>query len=73
MRRIISKMEYPISDEERAKRKKGIDSARANVRLEGTILPPEIELINQRFIDGEIDIDEYVRLGLEAAESLRQR
>ena len=45
---------------ERAKRKKAIDSARASIELEGFTLSPEVEAINQRYIDGEIDGDEHV-------------
>lgn len=56
-----------ITAEERAHRKAGIDQARASCRLEGIILPPEIEAINQRYIDGEISLDEHVQLGLAAA------
>ena len=51
-----------ISDEERMRRKRAVDQARANVRLEGTILPAAIEEINRRFIEGEITGDEHVRL-----------
>ena len=59
----IAKPEHvrlPISDEERAIRKADIDFARGNVRLEGFILPPEVEEINRRFIEGELSGDEHL-------------
>jgi hypothetical protein len=59
-----------ISDEERAHRKRAIDQARANVRLSGTILPPQIEEINRRFIDGEISAEEHLSLALTFADRL---
>lgn len=49
-----------ISEEERARRKASIDNARASVRLEGIILSPEIEQINQQFINGELTRQEHV-------------
>jgi hypothetical protein len=41
-------------------RQKEIDSARANVELEGFTLSPEVEAINQRYIDGDITGDEHI-------------
>lgn len=49
-----------ISEQERAWRKASIDNARGSVRFEGFILPPEVEEINRRFIDGELTRDEHV-------------
>lgn len=48
----------PISDTERGRRKREIDFARGSVRYEGGILSGEVERLNARYIDGEIDGDE---------------
>jgi len=56
-----------ISAEERARRQRAIDFARGSLRFEGLIPSPEGEQINQRFIAGEITIDE----ALAEAEALR--
>ena len=49
-----------ISEQERARRKASIDNARGSVRLEGFVLSPEIEQINQRFIDGELTRQQHI-------------
>ncbi len=49
-----------ISAQERARRQASIDNARGSVRFEGFILPPEVEQINRRFIDGELTRQEHV-------------
>ena len=59
-----------IGDEERMRRKQAIDQARASVRLSGTILPPEIERLNQRYIAGELSSAEHVQMGLALADAL---
>ena len=43
-----------ISDDERRRRQKAIDYARGSVRLEGFTLDPDIEALNQRYVDGEL-------------------
>jgi len=43
----------PISDAERARRKREIDFARGSVRYEGGILSDEVERLNARYIDGD--------------------
>jgi len=48
----------PISEAERARREREVSFARGNVRYEGGILPDDIEWLNARYIDGEIDSDE---------------
>lgn len=48
-----------ITEAERARRQKEIDTARASVRLEGFILSPEVEELNRRYIAGEITGDEH--------------
>lgn len=50
----------PRIRQERARRKASIDNARASVRLEGFVLSPEIEQINQRFIDGELTRQQHI-------------
>jgi len=47
-----------ISAKESAKRQRAIDFARGSVRFEGLIPSPEGEQIKQRFISGEITIEE---------------
>jgi len=49
-----------ISAEERAKRQRAIDFARGSCRFEGLIPSPEGEEINQRFIEGELTMQEAV-------------
>lgn len=51
-----------ISEQERQQRSEAIRKARNSVRLEGVVLDAEIEALNQRFIDGEIDKAEHTRL-----------
>ena len=51
-----------ITQEEKNRRQKVIDFARGNVRYEGVILSEEVEAINQRYINGEIDIEEHTEL-----------
>lgn len=67
----VSEEQFP--EEERARRQLAINRARANVRLEGTILPVEIEEINSRFIRGELSVEEYVRCALETADRLIEK
>jgi hypothetical protein len=49
-----------ISDEERTRRLETVKHARASVGLEGFVIPPEEEEHAQRYVDGEIDLDEYL-------------
>ena len=48
-----------ISEEERIRRQKAIDSARCSVRLEGCILDAEIERMNAEFIAGGMTLREH--------------
>ena len=48
----------PISEAERARRKREVSFARGSIRYEGGILSDEVERLNARYIDGEIDSDE---------------
>ena len=47
-----------ISEAERARREREVSFARGNVRYEGGIVSDEVERLNARYIDGEIDSDE---------------
>ena len=53
-----------ISPEEKRRRQSVIDFARGSVRFEGIILNDDIEAINQRYINGEIEMAEHTRLCL---------
>lgn len=57
-----------VTATERAKRKAAIDFARGSVRFEGVVLSLEIENINQRYIDGQIDADTRRALSFAASE-----
>ena len=43
-----------ITDAERARRQEAICYGRGSVRLEGFVVSPEAEALNQRYIDGEL-------------------
>ncbi len=58
-----------ISDEERASRLAAIEFARRSVRLEGIILHPALNALNQLFINGDIDDDEHVHRCLAAIDA----
>lgn len=62
-----------ITAEERALRLRAIDSARASVRLEGTILPVEIEILNRQYVDGELSTSEHVKRVIEAADAMAKK
>jgi hypothetical protein len=49
----------PISEEERERRMKGYEFAKANVGLEGHELSAEYEEIAMKFINGDIEWDEF--------------
>lgn len=51
-----------ITQEEKNKRQKVIDFARGNVRYEGVILSDAVEILNQRYVNGEIDKAEHTAL-----------
>ena len=55
-----------ISDEERRSRQKAVDYARGSVRLEGFILGPDIDALNQRYVEGELTSDELTAAILRA-------
>ena len=49
-----------ITKEEKAARRRGVAAARGSVRLEGFIISPAAEAIATRYIDGDLDLDEYI-------------
>lgn len=59
MNAVLKPAHVGISNQERAARQKEIDFARASIELEGFTLSPEVEAINQRYIDGELSGDEH--------------
>ena len=65
---MTTQYELLISVEESAKRKYAVDFARGSVRFEGIILTPEIEEINQQYIQGHITSQEHITLSLAASE-----
>jgi hypothetical protein len=50
-----TRVTHPLSEEERARRKKAIDYARGSVRLEGFVLDEQAEALFARYVNGEID------------------
>ena len=65
---MTTEYELLISMEESAKRKYAVDFARGSVRFEGIILTPEIEEINQQYIQGHITSQEHITLSFAASE-----
>lgn len=59
-----------LSAEERTLRVRAVDQARASVRLEGTVLPLEIEELNRQYVDGELSTAEHVKRVIEAADAM---
>ncbi len=51
-----------ISDEERRRRREAVSYATASVRLEGFVVSEEEERHAERFINGEIDLAEFVKV-----------
>lgn len=62
-----------ITVEERALRLRAINQARASVRLEGTVLPPEIEELNRQYVDGELTTSQHVERVIEAADAMAKK
>ena len=55
-------IKFNITPDEQAKRQAAVNTARASVGLEGFQLTPDTEHIAQRFINGEIDFNEFMRV-----------
>jgi hypothetical protein len=53
-----------ISEEERQERRKGYEYAKASVGLEGYELTAEFDRLAKRYIDGEMDWEEFMELNL---------
>jgi len=51
-----------ISETERKLREQAVNYGRASVGLEGFILSPDDETHAKRFIEGEIELSEFVKL-----------
>lgn len=51
-----------ISEEEKQKRVESVQFAMGSVRLEGVVLPKEILVLNDQFIEGKIDNEYHTRL-----------
>lgn len=60
--RADAKWYTPISPAERARRLEAVKGARASMRLSGFKLSEAAELHAQRFINGEIDLAEFVKV-----------
>ena len=52
----------PITEDERKRRKAAVDYARASVGLEGFKLSSDDEKHAERFINGEIDLSDFVKI-----------
>lgn len=61
--------DVPISDDERARRKKAVDFARTNIELSGFTLSPEMAALGVRFVAGELSESEYLAASLAHANS----
>lgn len=51
----------PITDAERRKRLEAVNFARASAGLEGFSPSEQFEALAQRFINGEIELSEFIR------------
>jgi hypothetical protein len=49
-----SQLQPPISEQERERRREGIEYARASVGLEGFVWDDETEALFTRYVDGEL-------------------
>lgn len=54
----------PFFVDERAECQQRVDFARGNVQLEGFTLDAETECLIERYVTGEIDGDELIKLSL---------
>jgi hypothetical protein len=55
-----------ISAREYRRRKQAMDFARASVSLSGFKISPETEALSRRFINGELELDEVIKIALES-------
>jgi hypothetical protein len=61
-----------ITAEERTRRREAVAFAHGSVRFEGIVLSSEAEVLAERFINGEITLEEHTRLGLALCRRERQ-
>lgn len=61
---------HKIDDEERRARQQAVEYAQASVSLEGFEVSDASKALAQRFIDGEIDLDEYLNTSFDDAHGL---
>jgi len=61
-----------LSTDERSLRARAIAQARASVRLEGTVLPPEIEELNRQYVEGVLSTSQFVERVIQAADAMAQ-
>ena len=59
----------PLTEAEKARRRKIWDRANSSVRMEGGIIDAEMERLQQRHIDGELTIAEVREAALSQAPS----
>lgn len=70
----LSIIDHPlISTEERNLRMEAVNHARASSRLEGIIVPPEIEEMSRQYVDGEFSTSEYVKRVIEAVDAMAHK
>ena len=62
-----------ITEDERARRREAVNFARGSVRFEGIVLSDEAEALAERFINGEITLEEHTRQGLELCRKEREK
>lgn len=55
------KLRNTISDEERKRRQEAVDYARASIELSGYSLSTEDEARAQAFVNGDLDLSDFVR------------
>ncbi len=55
-----------ITEEERARRQKAVNTGRDSVRLEGFHLPSAVEALNARYVAGELSSDELTAAIIQA-------
>ncbi|MES2531747.1 antitoxin VbhA family protein [Paracidovorax wautersii] len=60
-----------ISEAEKARRRKAVDVARGNIGLSGFKISEAHEAHAQRYVDGEIDLAEFLKPGLPSSPAKR--
>lgn len=59
-----------ITEDERARRLKAVNFSRGSVRYEGGIQTEEVEAIADRYVAGELTLDEYIA-AVKASDTVR--